>query len=76
MNVCNKKDCYQGRNCSCGTVSFGKAIIEVHKLATKVEYSDISVELRQIGDRLAQLGNKYQDRQYPSIGAPKKNLED
>lgn len=76
---CTVLDCYQGRNCSCcstPSISFGESIREVHKLATRVEYADISIELRRIGDRLAQLGNQYQERQYPSIGAQEKNLED
>lgn len=64
---CNKVDCYQGRNCSCQPINFSEAIMEVHKLASKVPYVDMGLELRQIADRLAQIGNNYQERQYPSI---------
>jgi hypothetical protein len=73
--LCNK-NCNQGRNCSCNSISFAQAIIDVHTIASKVEYTDISMELRQLADRLAQLGNQYHDRVNPSIGAQEKNLED
>ena len=74
-NGCDKS-CNQGRNCSCNSISFAQAIIDVHTIASKVEYTDISMELRQLADRLAQLGNQYHDRVNPSIGAQEKNLED
>lgn len=72
---CNKIDCYQGRNCSCHSISFGAAIIEVHKLASKIPDADISMELRKVGDRLAVLGNRYNDR-YGTDEPPKKNPGD
>lgn len=59
---CSKSDCYQGRNCSCGPISFGEVIIEVHTLATKVDDTDISFELRQVANRLAKLGNQYHEK--------------
>jgi hypothetical protein len=61
-------DCNQGRNCTC-TISFTPAMIEVHSLANKVPndiYStsgmQIRIELLQIEQRIAQLGNEYYER--------------
>jgi hypothetical protein len=60
--ICNRGDCYQGRNCKCGTISFADAIIEVHSLASSISDADLSFELRKVADRLAVLGNRYHDR--------------
>ena len=60
---CNKSDCYQGRNCSCGPINFSEAIIAVHALASRVQDTEIKHEIRLIGDRLAQIGNAEHERQ-------------
>ena len=61
-------DCNQGRNCTC-VVSFAPAMIEVHSLANKVPNHicstggiQIRIELLQIEQRIAQLGNEYYER--------------
>jgi hypothetical protein len=59
--ICNRGDCYQGRNCKCSP-TFGEAIIDVHALASSIPDADISMELRKVADRLAVLGNRYHDR--------------
>lgn len=72
-NTCTG-NCNQGRNCDCKMLSFSDAIIEVHSLASKVPDVDMGVELRQIADRLARLGNIYHERYYGQE-PPKENLE-
>lgn len=59
-------DCNQGRNCTC-TISFTPAMIEVHSLSNKVP-PDMRMELLQIEQRIAQLGNEYYERRNNNIG--------
>jgi hypothetical protein len=58
-------DCNQGRNCTC-TISFTPAMIEVHSLSNKVP-PDMRMELLQIEQRIAQLGNEYYERRNNEI---------
>lgn len=71
-NNCNGL-CNQGRNCNCQPISFSDAIIEVHTIASRVPDVDMAMELRQIVDRLAQLGNQYHERYYGPQNPPQKN---
>lgn len=63
FNTSCKQDCRQGRYCHCEPVSFYPAIKEVHNLSSKVTNTEISQELRNIANRLAQLGNQYHETQ-------------
>ena len=56
--------CNQGRNCTCQSINFSEAIIAVHTLASKVPEVDVGRELREIGNRLTQIGNAHHERQY------------
>jgi hypothetical protein len=57
--------CNQGRNCTC-IISFTPAMIEVHSLSNKVP-PDMRMELLQIEQRIAQLGNEYYERRNNDI---------
>jgi len=56
------KNCYQGRRCTCYNPTVGGCIIELHKLARNIEYSEESLKVRLLADELARIGNRLQEK--------------